>query len=538
MNIKELLSKNKQYAIGREKISAQASSNEATSQPQTGMSLAAIAKEANYPRRITHSLSSVRFPFTLMKHQVEGITQGLQHDRFGLFDEARTGKTAIMQGLAIIYARGGKNSIFLMPPALFTQFEEEFHRIENHDLQVFALISTPQKRAKFISGWRNGLERVPAILLMSKEIFVKHFLELAEAGYNTLFFDECHMGCGKETNKVYLAVTNFADAVPESKLILATGTPIPNTLYDLYPLIKLKTPSAYATRKHYDAEHVTFNTILKRTPIGLRRLNVPNHEHYRNLEGLNQKLMVQAVRRTKEEVLDLSAPNIQIVPVKLSSSHLKLYQRIMRERVFEIRGEVINATEQQKLRQVALQLATNPNVATDLGLVKQNSALDTIQAILDSVGAENITKVLLFAHFNKTVEMLGRHFSKYDPAIIYGPNGANKNREQLGKFKKIAGCRLLIANPIAGGVGITAGDVSQTAIFVDPVSTPGAFDQAASRVMLKGQSEPVTIYILKILATISPSLIDLMIGKASTMLDVTRDKQSVFDMLLGRKINY
>jgi SNF2 family DNA or RNA helicase len=157
-----------------------------------------------------------------------------------------------------------------------------------------------------------------------------------------------------------------------------------------------------------------------------------------------------------------------------------------------------------------------------------------VQALLDSVGAYDQEKVVMFATYNNTVEKLAQHFKKYEPATIYGPNGSETNRKNLTRFRENGLCRLLIANPVSGGVGIKAGDVSQTVIFVEPVSTPAAFDQAASRVMLKGQTKPVTVYIMKVLNTLSPSLIDLMMGKAQTMLDVTLDKKSVFDGLLGR----
>ena len=370
---------------------------------------------------------------------------------------------------------------------------------------------------------------------MRKQIFRKHYNDLRRCGYQAVFFDECHMGCGKESNKVYKAVTEFADLATNPRLVLSTGTPIPNSIYDLFPLIKLKTPSAYSSRRHYDAEHVTFQQISIQVRGREKLVQIPDHDAYRNIDKLNRNLMRQAVRKTKQEVLELDAPNVQIVPVKLSTPHMKLYRKVLKDRIFEVNDEMIDARAQQKLRQVALQLAVNPRIASEEGTVKDNAVIDTTQAILDSVGAKDKTKVLLFATYNSTVEMLQRVFmSGYNPAIIYGPNGADKNRKNLTKFKEDGTCRLLIANPIAGGVGITAGDVAHTVIFVEPVSTPAAFDQAASRVILKGQKTPVSVYVLKILDTISPNLIDLMMGKARTMVEVTMDKKSVFDSLLGR----
>jgi SNF2 family DNA or RNA helicase len=212
---------------------------------------------------------------------------------------------------------------------------------------------------------------------------------------------------------------------------------------------------------------------------------------------------------------------------------MKLYRKVMKDKLFEVDGELVDARQQQKLRQVALQLAVNPRIAAEEAHVADNMALETARALLDSVNTEK-TKVVMFANYNSSVEMLAAYFSKLNPAVIYGQNTAEKNRQNITKFQEDGTCRLMIANPIAGGVGIKAGDVSQTVIFFEPVSTPGQFDQAVSRVILKGQKEPVTVYILEILDTISPSLNELMLNKARTLLEVTKDKKSVYDNLLGK----
>jgi SNF2 family DNA or RNA helicase len=502
-----------------------------SSVPETKANLATILTNFGYKPNVTEQFQDVNFPFELMPHQIDGLLEGLKSSRFGLFNEARTGKTAIMQGLSIFFSRYGGKSIFIMPPALFTQFKQEFDLISNHGLKIHQFTHSPKKRDQLLLKWRN--EDSPDVLIMSLVIFKKHSTFLANIGYKVLFWDECHMGCGKETNQAFKAVAEFADRT-EGRLILSTGTPIPNNLYDLYPLIKLKSPNAYPSRRHYDAEHVTFTQIRIRTPFGERFIAVPDHDRYVKTEKITKNLLSNAVRVTKEEALNLEAPNVQIVPVELSTSHMKLYRKVLKDKLFELDGEMVDARQQQKLRQVALQLVSDPEIASEVGKVRENEVFNVIQALLDSVGAYDKEKVVIFANYNNTVEKLLQHFHKYNPATIYGQNGSDVNRKNLTTFREDGTCRLLIANPVSGGVGIKAGDVSQTVIFAEPVSTPAAFDQAASRVMLKGQTKPVSIYILKVLDTLSPSLIDLMMGKAQTMLDVTLDKKSVFDRLLGK----
>jgi hypothetical protein len=68
------------------------------------------------------------------------------------------------------------------------------------------------------------------------------------------------------------------------------------------------------------------------------------------------------------------------------------------------------------------------------------------------------------------------------------------------------------------------------------VSAPGVFDQALSRVMLLGQTEPVVCYIVKVNNTISPLAIEHMLNKARDINEVVKSKKTLLDALLGKSI--
>jgi SNF2 family DNA or RNA helicase len=158
--------------------------------------------------------------------------------------------------------------------------------------------------------------------------------------------------------------------------------------------------------------------------------------------------------------------------------------------------------------------------------------MEAVQAIFDSVDVKH-NKVVLFANFNASVEILAKTFSKLQPAVVYGPNGPERNMVQVRRFRTDKDCRVLIANPQAGGVGLTLGDISQTVVFVEPVSTPGAFDQAAARVILSGQTEPVVVYIFRVNQTLSKRATEVMLGRAAQANEVNMDAKSMLDELLG-----
>lgn len=430
------------------------------------------------------------------------------------------GKTICMQLAATYFGHYGMKSIFIMPPVLFDQFAESFSLIANHGMHVHVLNNTAATRKRVLKEIADGHSSAN-ILAMTKEVFKLELLDLMSAGFQVLFFDECAIGLQTAKTKTqkgqrttYASVKYFVDNTQDSRLILSTGTPVFNELIGTYPIISLKSPKAYLSEDDFNYTHVTYKQIRIHTPRGERFIRTPDSNNYKETALLQRNLHHQAVRARKLEVLDIKVPHIQEIPVTLHKGHQALYKRVLQEQILEIGTKMIDARNASKLRVLALQLITDPGMAYKPA--PQNAVIETVQTLLDSTDVRH-NKVVLFANFNQSVEHLAKTFDKLHPAVVYGPNGPNRNMEEVKKFRTDPDCRLLIANPQAGGVGLTLGDVSQTVIFVEPVSTPGMFDQASSRVVLSGQTEPVSIYFLRINNTISKKAIEVMLGRAQML---------------------
>jgi hypothetical protein len=376
-----------------------------------------------------------------------------------------------------------------------------------------------------------------SVLLMSKEIFKLNLLDIMQAGFQVCMFDECHLGLQKAITKTkqgkrttYASIKYFVDHVEDARLVLSTGTPITNELIGTFPIINLKSPKAYASEDEFNYTHVTYKLMKVRTPRGERHIRVPDSNGYKEVGLLTRNLHHQAVRARKLEVLDIQRPNLQEIPITLHKAHYALYKKVMQEKILEIGTKLIDARNASKLRTFALQLITDPGIAYKPA--PANAVMEAVQAVFDSVDVKH-NKVVLFANFNASVEILAKTFSKLQPAVVYGPNGPDRNMVQVRRFRTDPDCRVLVANPQAGGVGLTLGDVSQTVVFVEPVSTPGAFDQAASRVILSGQTEPVVVYFFRVNGTLSKRATEVMLGRAALANEVNKDAKSMLDELLG-----
>lgn len=465
---------------------------------------------------------NVILPYTPRGDQIEAFRKQVTMQRFGLFSEARTGKSISFVMSCIYFAHWGLKSVILMPPVLFLQFKGLWEGIENNPASLHILSESKLKREQLIKAWQEDPAKAPDVLVMTSAIFKKDLGPLLKIGYGNLVYDEAHTALGSEESATYVAVKAFSSATNRHRVTLSTGTPIPNEIFGAYPIISLVNPVAYSGRGHFNRTHVNFQLKV----FGHRTIRVV--ESYKNLDALTQNLYMNAHRVTKKDVLNLDAPNIQIIPVELDAAHRRLYRTLMTQRVLEHGNKLINAIQAQALRQQALQLITTPQ---DYGNVTTNVVLDTVEEILDSVGAASLEKVVCFANYNRSVETLVARLKKYNPAVVYGP-GKN-NGEEAERFKTDQACRVLVANPIAGGVGLTLGAVSSTVVFVEPVSTPGQFDQAVSRVMLAGQTKPVSVYVFDVKNTISPRSIQLMLRKGGEQQEVMRDGASLLREILG-----
>ena len=481
--------------------------------------------------------NSVILPFAPMEHQWEGFWRARFHTRAGLFFEPRTGKTLTMQMLAIFYAKYGVGTIQIMPPGLFRQFQHDYNLIRNHGLRIAVLSGTPAFRHKSLLRWQAFPEERPHVILLSKEIFRGAWKDIYLLGFTNVHFDESHLGLQNSSSQIARALRSFMAQHSDNRIVLSTGTPIPNKIQNAFGTLGLMAPESYKTKAVFENTHCIFKKIYVPSNELGRMRTISVVDSYVNLDYLSSVLYWRGVHASKREVLGLEAPNIQLIECELMPKHRKLYRKVMNERILEVKGEVLDARTAQKLRQVALQLISVPEQFSDNLGPGDNSVYATVEALLDSINLEK-EKVVIFANYIRSVEALVHRFARHHPAKVYGPNGPNKNAAEVERFHVEEACRLLIANPLSGGAGFKLGDCSTTVIFAEPVQTPGAFDQCLSRVMLKGQTEPVVCYIVNVRDTISPLATEHMLNKVPDINKVMGTKKTLFDALLGKPVDY
>ena len=482
--------------------------------------------------------------FDTMKEAIATITQ---HDRFGDFSDAGTGKTFPMQFVSVVFASYGNKVVCVMPPILCEQFYETFTEffigIEKH-LTIHILNQSPKKRDKLMKEWDTG--GWPDILLMSYQMFKvyadrrrvfekKKKVEgtprpitvrtpnpypdlLRQKGYSLLIADEAHAlkDPGSQTHKRFWEY--LEDTKGQYGLYLATGSPSGNTPEDAYGLIRLKTPEAYASKRMFDSDHVILDRNSKfRQVLG-----------FKNFDLLNKNLYKNARRVSNEVFRTVKEPQVIEVRVALEPAHKSLYDQVVQQRLLELPdGETLNAINDNKMRQIAKQLISSPQQYTDKKI--HNSLLDTMDQTLEGIDTSK-SKVIIFAYYKLTVETLAKHYAALNPAVINGSSDTSKGRE---KFLRDDSCKLAIINWQSGGVGLNLQESCHYLLFAETPTVPKDCWQAIARVDRNGQKNQVIAYFFRVIKTIAGKHIKTLIKKDAVNNQVVRDKRALLGELMG-----
>jgi len=464
--------------------------------------------------------------------QLKILKAALKNARYGDFSDPGCGKSLTSYLYLTAVMMNGRKAIAVMPPGLTEQYLEKYYEaidVEAAGISTSLLNQTPVHRQKLYAKWNK--EGWPDLLVMGYQMFLREGAKyLRGKGYNTFVADEAH-SLKTASSKTHKLFKIFLKDLEAPRVLLMTGTPMPTTPECAYGVVSILSPVAYKSKAQFDRKH------LVKTQMGNFRVTVG----YKNLDTLSENLYVNAQRVTKEEVLTLKKPNVIPIDVNMATSHKKLYRKLLDERMLEFDGDIVPAIQSQTLRRYAMQVASNPNAYSDKPI--QGNTLPRLDAILDSLGVvkfnksqvsggtKQLTKVMIFAWYKDTITMLAEHLAHLNPAIIDGSHDTNTNKKI---FIEDDTCRVVIVQPRSGGVGLDGmQNVCHNVVFFEPVTSPGEFDQAASRLIRSGQKKVVNVYVFNIRGTVFTRAIRVMLGRAEDVKTVVLKIGDLMKEVLG-----
>ena len=284
-----------------------------------------------------------------------------------------------------------------------------------------------------------------------------------------------------------------------------TGTPVENTLMDLWSLADFAIPGMLGDRTVFEVEFP--DTVEAAQALG--RLTDP----------------IMLKRRVRDVAGDLPERIDIDLPLELDSVLANHYDEVRKYTMekYPIAGALVATLQLQLVcAHPWLRVPLATSIDWDDANIEAN-ALPLITPKLERTtellreAFKNSHKVIVFALFNRIVDLIKTACTGFAKTYWGAINGSTKQEDRqaiVDEFSAQEGPACLILNPKAAGAGlnITAATI---VIHFTPVWNPALEAQASARAHRRGQTEPVTIYRLFYKDTVEEVMIDRSAWKSN-----------------------
>jgi SNF2 family DNA or RNA helicase len=410
-----------------------------------------------------------------------------------LADEMGLGKTIQIIALLLMDLPDPKSpALIVCPTSLIANWEREFARFAP-DVQVLV------HRGPHRTGVYRGLQKAN-VVIATYDTVVNDIPIFSSFEWSWVICDEAQAVKNPESGRRQVIAS-----LPRRRTIPMTGTPVENSLADLWSLADLAIPGLLGTLNEFQTSYG--NTV--EAAQALRPVTDP----------VILKRRVADVAGDLPERIDID------VPLDLDDALVDAYVRVRRDTMarYPVAGALVATLQLQLfcahpwLRRewdAGEDAADNAGLARSAALPLMTPKLERARDLLSEAFATG-RKVIVFALFNRIGELLLESTGARDNLFWGAINGSTEQalrQETVDRFTAHSGPACLVLNPKAAGAGlnITAATV---VIHFTPVWNPALEAQASARAHRRGQTEPVTVYRLFYRNTVEEVMLDRSIWK-------------------------
>ena len=435
----------------------------------------------------------------LRPYQREGVAWlgKLSELRMGgiLADDMGLGKT--LQALAFLVARAG-TALVVCPSSLVHNWLAEAGKFVP-DLKVVAIEGPKRKEVLAAHSGANLLITSYALLRRDIDLY-------REREFEVVILDEAQHIKNPESQ-----VSRAAFRLPGIHRFALTGTPIENSVKDLWSIMNFVMPGYLGERSQF----------VDRFEKPLARGDAPELQR-----RLARRLKPVVLRRLKEEVAeDLPEKIEQVRYCELSDSQRQVYKSILEESRGMIhdaeggRRRMLALTALLRLRQACcdLRLLNLPGVGEEDGSVKMKE----LEGLLEEAVAGG-HRVLVFSQFVQMLQGIVPVLMEKGFEFCY-LDGQTRNRGEVVRRFQESSIPVFLISLKAGGVGLNLTG-ADTVIHIDPWWNPAVEAQATDRAHRIGQKRVVTSYRLITRNTVEEKILALQERKRK-LIASTLDKE-------------
>ena len=448
---------------------------------------AGLQKKEYQTEGIRFCLKNELSPETL-PHQVCG---GIVADEMGL------GKTIMMIGL--ILANFQKRTLIVLPVALVKQWEQQILKNTGHQALIF--YGAEKKRIT-----EQMLQDAPVVITTYGHMIRRSFAPISHKGvskttqmgmnirenrlyglkWGRVIFDEAHHLKGRNT-QIFKSVTSLRAEIRW----FVTGTPIQNSIHDLYSLCALLgIPSGYYADKN-NIRPIVKHFVLKRTKqsVGL------------SLPPLTTKNIVVQWSNPAEMILShslhsgIGCLNIPGGPVVAESAALPDTLAQDMSWFPEPSPVKIGRMIQAKQSCIYPRLACRKSVPQMPPREDENYSSKISKVVRTILSRkDNGKRKIVFCHFRGEIDYIQSRLTTAFPSLVVRYlDGRTKENERRQILAPDAAVDVLILQIQTCCEGLNLQQFSEV-YFVSPDWNPSIEDQAIARCHRFGQTEPVVVF--------------------------------------------
>ena len=434
------------------------------------------------------SLATILRPYQRRGHawltaRLSGGIGGILADDMGL------GKTVqILSAVAALRAHAGESSpVLVVVPTSVVGVWIDQARTFTPALEVRAVKETATRRGTTI---REEVENAD-IVVTSYTLARLESEQWSQVRLGGLVIDEAQAVKNPRT-ATYRALRDL-DAPWK---LAVSGTPIENSLSDLWSLLSLTCPGLLPPWE-------TFQQQVRRP--------IENGSDPAMLARLSAYVAPFVLRRTKEEVApDLPDKIVDVVRVDLGKEHRHIYDQFLareRARILDLLRDV-DANRMSvlasitRLRQLALDPALVEEAYAHVGSAKIEYLADRLDEIVP-LGHQ----ALVFSQFTSFLERI-RHMLERRGISVVQLDGSTRGRAEVIEKFRSGQAQVFLISLKAGGSGLTLTEADYVYVM-DPWWNPAAEEQAIDRAHRIGQTKKVNVYRMVATDTIEAKVVEL-----------------------------
>jgi len=278
--------------------------------------------------------------------------------------------------------------------------------------------------------------------------------------------------------------------------LLVTGTPLQNSLHELWALLNFLLPDVFGSAEDFDS-WFTFES------------NAAESEKENIIKQLHKVLKPFLLRRLKAEVEKSLKPKKEVkLFIGMTKLQRDLYQKLLMKDIDAINGATGKREGKTRLLNIVMQLRKccnhpylfdgvepGPPYTTDMHLIQNSGKMTILDNLLKRL-KENGSRVLLFSQMSRMLDILEDYclFRGFGYCRLDGQTPHEERQVSIEDFNRPGSDKFLfMLTTRAGGLGINLA-TADIVILYDSDWNPQVDLQAQDRAHRIGQTKQVVVY--------------------------------------------